>query len=69
VGDIAHGDREHNRYFATTWNLPYLLLHAHRIAFTGCSGERLELTAAPPAHFVEAVERIGGSVADIFGPA
>ena len=69
VGDIAHGDREHNRYFATEWNLPYLLLHAHRIAFTGCSGERLEFTAAPPAHFVEAVERIGGSVADIFGPA
>jgi tRNA pseudouridine65 synthase len=69
VGDIAHGDREHNRYFATEWNLPYLLLHAHRIAFTDLAGDVREFAAPPPLHFVEAVERIGGSVADIFGPA
>lgn len=69
VGDIAHGDRQHNRYFAAEWNLPYLLLHAHRLAFTRLDGTEVEFTAPPPPHFVEAVERIGGRVADIFGPA
>ncbi len=60
IGDVARGDRHHNRFFREHFDCRRLLLHAWRLAFHHpATGEAITVQAEPPTAF--------GRLADSFG--
>lgn len=60
IGDTAHGDRHHNRFFREHFDSHRLLLHAWRLAFRQpATGHWLTVTAPPPAAFERLAEVLG----------
>lgn len=60
IGDHRYGDGYHNRMLAEKYGCNRMMLHAHTITFSHpSSGQRITLTAPPPADFSEILARIG----------
>jgi len=60
IGDTAHGDRHHNRFFREHLGTRRLLLHAWWLGFRQPStGERIVVRAPPPVAFGELAETFG----------
>jgi tRNA pseudouridine65 synthase len=60
VGDVAHGDGRHNRFFRARFGLRRLLLHALRLELPHPDdGRTLALHAPPPAELRALFEELG----------
>lgn len=60
VGDGRHGEKRHNRFFASEYGISRLLLAAVELAFTHpVSGQRLCLSAPLDGPFTRLLDRLG----------
>lgn len=63
IGDVARGDRHHNRFFREHFDSHRLLLHAWRLAFRQPStGQTIVAHAQPPALFQRLSAELGWSL-------
>lgn len=63
VGDTWYGDRDHNRFFANTFEISQMLLHAGQVSFTHpVSRLPLKITANLPAHWEKALRILNFSL-------
>jgi tRNA pseudouridine65 synthase len=63
IGDVARGDRHHNRFFRERFDSHRLLLHAWRLAFRQpYTGEPIVVHARPPALFERLSTELGWSL-------
>jgi tRNA pseudouridine65 synthase len=66
IGDTAHGDKPHNRYFAAHFAHRPLYLHAGYLAVDHPDGTRHHWDAPLPGDWQEVMETFGWSGADAF---
>ena len=62
IGDTAHGDKPHNRYFAHHLNQPYLLLHSGELTLEHPHTALEKTVQAPlPEHWKQTLDQLGWS--------
>lgn len=60
IGDKRHGDRHHNRLFATRLDCPFMLLHGRTLRFDHpITAERICIMAPFPAHWLAIAKTLG----------
>ncbi len=62
IGDTAHGDKPHNRWFAQNLSQPFLLLHSGELTVQHpLTGESTTVQAPLPHHWKDTLDQLGWS--------